>query len=347
MSGILAWISGKLFSGRHAPPDTVSRKTPAPVPDSGTRGDTKDQGPLEKLEDHLYCWLLDTGPRQLNEPSDLTARVVREIESRLENNALEELPRQPLTLPTLMRTLGNESTTRKEVAGIILSDSALTNQVLSVANSPFFKVGDQPVETVEQAVFLLGLDGIRNVASASVMRPMLAARNSSEALFTQRVWRWGLTCSRASELIALTRHEESTSYFMVGLLPALSYLILRREVQRIFKRKFPDRTPSAHTYHEVMRTFQWQTARKVARAWHLPARYHALLLKNPGYPDPDAANSPLRDGIILGTREALRDAHQRNLGDDELRALLSLEPKQLEKVRHILVRLLSEGLGSR
>lgn len=349
MPGIVSWIRGKLFPGHGVHSDATAASDSQTRPSLFHGGGTPDDGhqsPLARLEEHLFCWLLDCDPRQLREPSPFTGKILREVERRLENDALQELPRQPLTLPTLMRTLGDESTTRQEVTRVILSDAALTDQVLQVANSPFFKVGDQPVETVDQAVFLLGLDGIRNVASASVMRPMLAARNSTESTFTQRVWRWGLTSARAAELIALNRKQESTSYFMVGLLPALAYLTLRREVQGIFKRRYPDQRPSPQTFYEVMRRFEWATAQKLAQAWNLPPRYHALLL-TAERPAPGEGHTPLDDGIILGTREVLRDAHQRNLGEDELQALLSLNERQLEKIRQILSRLLAEGLSSR
>ncbi|WP_372972718.1 HDOD domain-containing protein [Marinobacter sp.] len=348
MPGILSWIMDRLFQG-HGAADSrnpasngfSTRKRPSdslqPDPDRSAR---------DRLDDHLFCWLLDCSPRQLTTPSPFTGKILREIENRLDSNRLEELPRQPLTLPTLMRTLASESTTRKDVTGIILSDAALTDQVLQVANSPFFKAGDQTVETVDQAVFLLGLDGIRNVASASVMRPMLAARNSTESTFTQRVWRWGLSCARASELIALNRKEESTSYFMTGLLPALAYLTLRREVQSIIRRRYPDQHATPQMYYEAMHRFAWATAQKVARAWNLPPRYHALLL-TAERPVPGNDHSPLNDGLVLGTREVLRDAHQRNLADDELQALISLETRQLDKVRQILSRFLAEGLSSR
>lgn len=352
MPGILSWIRHKLGPERPGP-DTPSSKPQVNASHSGHRllsvgtGNPIDSGPLlAKLEEHLFCWLLDSSPRKITEPTPFTGKVLRELEIRLESNRLSELPRQPLTLPTLMRTLASETTSLKEVTSIILSDASLTSQVLQVANSPFFKVGDQPVETVDQAVFLLGLDGVRNVASASVMRPMLAARNSTEANFAQRVWRWGLTCARSAELIALTSGQESTSYFMVGLLPALAYLTLRREVQAIVERRFPDQQPTAQMYHEAMARFQWSTAQKIAHAWHLPPRYHALLL-TAERPVPGQAHSPLNDGIVLGTREVLRDAHQRNLGDEELQTLLSINGAQLDKIRHLLSRLLAEGLSSR
>lgn len=352
MPGILSWIRHRLSPGpkghdtRPQNSDSGNRVPGRTLLSSGVGDPAENREPLTKLEDHLFCWLLDSSPRQIAEPSPLTAKVLSDLQSRLDRNALKELPRQPLTLPTLMRTLGSESTSRQEVTSIILSDASLTQQVLQVANSPFFKVGDQPVNTVDQAVFRLGLDGIRNVASASVMRPMLAARNSTESAFAQRAWRWGVTCARSAELIALVDKQESTSYFMVGLLPALSYLTLRREVQAIFKRKFPDQQPSAHIFHEAMRRFQWATAQNIAHAWNLPPRYHALLL-TAQRPAPRQERSPLNDGIVLGTREALRDAHQRNMGDEELLGLLSINPEQLNKVRHVLSRVLAEGFASR
>ena len=347
MPGIVSWIRHRLFPGHsgHGAHSTMSAGSPQPT-GSGMLTDTPDcRPPRARLDDHLFCWLLDSSPRQIEQPSPLTSKVLRELENRLRDDALKELPRQPLTLPTLMRTLASDATSRKEVTDIILGDASLTNQVLQVANSPFFKVSDHPVESVDQAVFLLGLDGIRNVASASVMRPMLAARNSAESTFSQRVWRWGLTCARAAELIALNNRQESTSYFMVGLLPALSYLTLRREVQSIVEHRFPDQRPSPHIFHEAMRRFEWATAQKIAHAWGLPPRYHALLTTE--RPTPAQEHSPLNDGIVLGTREVLRDAHQRNLGVDELLPLLSISEEQLDKVRQILSRLLSEGLSSR
>lgn len=351
MPGFLSWISDRFLKRRKAPDAAapvqilehrshlLNPAAPAPDVDEETH-----RAPLERLEEHLFCWLLDASPRQLGAPSSHTDTVLKELRRRIERGELEELPRQPLTLPTLMRTLSTESASRKDVTSIILSDPSLTEQVLQVANSPFFKVGEQPVETVDQAVFLLGLDGIRNVASASVMRPMLAARNSSEALFAQRVWRWGLTCARAAELIAASQQEDSTSYFMVGLLPALAYITLRREVQRIYRKKIPDAQPSVAILHEVLRRFDWPTAQKIAAAWNLPVRYHSLLLKAER-PVPGEDTNPLNDGIILGTREVLRNAHQRNLGEDELTALISIDQDRLNKVRQMLIRLLEEGPG--
>lgn len=349
MPGFLSWISGLLSPAASAKtsPDTAARRSrllnPGPA-DSSAEQDVDRDILLEKLEEHLFCWLLDTVPPRLHAPSARATEVVREIQQRLEERTLEELPRQPLTLPTLMRALSSESVSRSDISRIILGDAALTGQVLQVANSPFFKVGGQTIESVDQAVFLMGLEGIRNLASASVMRPMLAARNSDEALFAQRTWRWGLTCARSAELIAATRGEDSTSHFMVGLLPALAHITLRREVLRIYRKRFPANLPDVQTFHGVLRQCHWQTTQVIAHEWNLPVRYHALLL-TAERPVPGRENTSLNDGIILGTREILRDAHQRNLPDTELKSLVSLDDTQFERIRLVLGRMLKDGVS--
>lgn len=187
------------------------------------------------LQEGLLSWLLNVEPHQLEKTDERTSAIVAQLESRISSGKLEELPRQPLILPKLLQALSKENSDRRELVSIILKDPALTNRVLQVANSPFFRSGDQHIESVDQAVFLLGHRGIRNVVSASIMQPMLAARDNAETLFSERVWQWGMTCARSAEAVAISKGVDSGAHFLLGLLPALSYITLRREVQRLYK----------------------------------------------------------------------------------------------------------------
>lgn len=233
MPGFLSWISGLFTTKQPAPPASEARLfNPSPqIPPN----ETPDTGPelAQQLEEHLFCWLLDAEPAALRADLSSYDEVLAELDQRLSKNKMEELPRQPMSLPMLMRALSDESTDRHRLTEIILGDPSLTDQLLQIANSPYFRTSDHAIESVDQAVFILGVDGIRNVISAAVMRPMMAARNSREALFGQRVWRWGLTCARSAELIARTQGEDTSAHFMVGLLPSLGYITIRRELQRI------------------------------------------------------------------------------------------------------------------
>ena len=78
---------------------------------------------------------------------------------------------------------------------------------------------------------------------------------------------------------------------------------------------------------------------------HLPPKYHAWLL-SAERPAPRQAHSALTDGLLLGTREVLRHARQRNLSEENLIRIVHLSPEQLGRVRTVLLRMLQEGKSS-
>lgn len=345
MPGFFSWISA-IFSSSGSVAEPPSPRLLNP-----TARQNKDEPINERstsdLEENLFCWLLDAPPAVLNRELDSDAQAVLDtLEQRIHRQTLIELPRKPMTLPVLTRALSDETTDRKELTRIILSDPALTDQLLQVANSPLFRAGDKPIESVDQAVFMLGMNGIRNVISAAVMRPMMAARNSREALFAQRVWRWGLTCAKAAELVARLKEKDGSVYFMTGLLPALSYITLRRELLRICRAGPQPREPSPSLTHQALSRFQWATSQVLANEWNLAPEYHARLLEAER-PNPNQTHAPLNDGIIMGTREILRHAHQRNMAEDDVLKLVHIPPEHFVRIRRIILDSIEAGSRAR
>ncbi|ERS85796.1 histidine kinase [Marinobacter sp. EVN1] len=345
MPGFFSWISG-LFNSTQSVPQAASETRLFNPSSTSQPGNSNDEGDIVgQLEDHLFTWLLDVEPARLRAGTDSGEKELAELERRLQMNEMEELPRKPGSLPMLMRALSNEATERKELTRIILSDPSLTDQLLQVANSPYFRPNEHVIESVDQAVFVLGVDGIRNVIAAAVMRPMMAARNSREALFAQRSWRWGLTCARAAEMIAKIHRDDTSAHFMVGLLPALAYITIRRELGRICRTKGSGNEPEPAILRQALARYQWATCQLLANVWNLPPKYHAWLL-SAERPAPRQAHSALTDGLLLGTREVLRHARQRNLSEENLIRIVHLSPEQLGRVRTVLLRMLQEGKSS-
>lgn len=339
MAGFVSWIATVFGAKKPAPAghnSTLLNPAVATVAERSTRNEA-----LTKLENHLFCWLLDAKPTDFKNPPEDANAILVEIDRRISKGELEELPRQPMTLPMLMRSLSDSSSTRNELSAIILQDPAITDQLLQIANSPFFKPGDQAIESVDQAVFLLGVDGIRSVVAASIMRPMMAARSNLEALFVQRVWRWGMTCARSAELIARIQGQDPNAHFMVGLLPALAYISLFREIQRLCRRNQTGVPAKPALVRTVLRRYDWTVSQILADDWDLPPSYIACLLAAER-PVPGKQQTPLNDGIILGTREVLRHAHQRNMGEQVLAQTLSLPEEQFAGVRDAVVAILRD-----
>lgn len=345
MPGFFSWIS-RLFHKTQPVPQASSETrlfNPSNTSEPEQNGNKDDL--VSQLEDHLFSWLQNVEPAQLHAGTDNGKKELAELERRLQKNEMEELPRKPGSLPMLMRALSNETTERKELTRIILSDPSLTDQLLQVANSPYFRTGEHAIESVDQAVFILGVDGIRNVIAASVMRPMMAAHNSREALFAQRSWRWGLTCARAAEMIAKIHQEDASAHFMIGLLPGLAYITIRRELGRICRTMGSGNEPDPALLRLALARYQWATCQLLANVWNLPPNYHAWLLAAER-PAPKQTHSALTDGLLLGTREILRHARQRNLSEENLLRIVHLTPEQLGRIRSLLLKMLRERKNS-
>tara|TARA_R110000823_G_scaffold63988_1_gene150483 strand:- start:78 stop:1121 length:1044 start_codon:yes stop_codon:yes gene_type:complete len=344
MSGFLSWIAG-FFKKAEPPPPPVSSEVRLFNPAKTTEQDKASGNAREltlQLEENLFCWLLDTGPSNLRAELNPSNAALQELHTRLTESKMEEVPRRPMTLPMLMKALSDEGVDRHKLTQIILGDPALTDQILQVANSPYFRTGDYTIESVDQAVFILGMDGIRNVIAAAVMRPMMAARNSREALFAQRAWIWGLTCARAAEFIAKLRNEDASAFFTAGLLPALSYITIRRELQRICRAQVGAGEPDVALIRHALTRYQWVACQLIASEWNLPPKYHAYLMMAER-PAPEQEQTTLSDGIVVGSREVLRHAHQRNLPEEDLGKIVQLTPEQTRRVRAALKAGLSEG----
>ena len=333
-----------------------TRPTPEPGKESrlltpsrkASESDPHNQGEAltKQLEEHLFCWLLDVSPTSLEGDLASAHKVLESLNHRLHSKQrIHELPRRPQTLPRLMAALSDETTDRQRLSEIILGDPALTDQLLKIANSPYFRTRDSDVDSVDQAIFVLGMDGIRNVIAAAVARPVLAARNSREAVFAQRVWNWGLTCARASELIARIHGKDPSAHFIAGLLPSLGYITVRRELERIYRAHFNNRDPEPAVVRHALARNQWVVCQRLAEEWGLPPRYHALLM-SAERPLPNHPHTPLSDGMILGTREVLRQARQRNMAEEDLPEVIQLTPEQISEVRKALRSFLRDDRDS-
>lgn len=345
MQGLLSWITG-LFSRSRNPV-----LQPAPGDRSHSKGDA-GQKPLaathnpltEALNQHLFCWLLDSRPQTLVADEDEADAAIEELGKRLRAGKFSELPRQPMSLPILMSALSDDSTTRQDLSNIILSDPGLTDQLLKVANSPFFRPDKNVIKTVDQAILMLGMEGIRNVVSAALMRPTISARNSEEATFIARCWRWGMACARAAETVAAMQRKDASIYFMAGLLPALAYITLYREAHRNSQPDANGRIaqpkPGPAALQKILTRYQWPVARRIATTWGLSKNHQGLLHR------PDSTrgqnNAALIDGMMIGTRELLRHSRQRNLAEEDLPALVQLDSAQILLVQTALKPMLED-----
>lgn len=139
-------------------------------------------------------------------------------------------PRRPNLLPQLMHAIHGEDVSRRELAALVARDPALVGSLLKMANSPFYRVTFQPVETVERAVVILGSEGLRSLIAAAVMQPIFQVSSTGGfPRFPQIVWDHALRSAHAAiPHAALVERADAFAAELLSLISGLAEIILFR-----------------------------------------------------------------------------------------------------------------------
>ena len=285
----------------------------------------------------LHTWLMDQRNRGSFAESDVQQPILAELRRRIRDRKLSRIPRQPRVLPRLIQALRDEFQTHTDVAKIIEDEPALTDELLRVVNASLERPGQRPVESVEQAVLLIGFDGVRRAVSEAVMRPVMQGSSRMEANFARNAWRWGLKCATACDFLEQEESGRNSDLFMIGLTPAFAYLTLYRELETIALDQTGKRSLNPCTLEVALDELRGEVLVCLTEAWQLPSHFDHELRELDTMPL-GSAESILSKGLILGTHEVLRQAGSKTLTQKELLELTRIPPKRMERLQaHLCV----------
>ena len=166
----------------------------------------------------FVAYALDDAPREsLSQPPDPehapVFKAVAEILERIEAQP-EYIPRRPSLLPKLLATVNDPQAAMVEISRIIAQDPALTGNLLRIANSPMYRVSNQPIESIDRAVTMVGVQGIRSIIATALLQPVMSAGSGTFSKFPELVWEHTLVRSSAAELHAV--QVENSEPFVVA-----------------------------------------------------------------------------------------------------------------------------------
>lgn len=161
---------------------------------------------------------LSLGPEATEPCAEDHGEVVAAAARVLETAATEDryAPRRPTLLPQLMRAMNDEEVSRRELVTIISRDPSLVGNLLRMANSPFYRVSTQAVESIDRAVVILGNEGIRSLIATALAQPIFQIRAGAFPRFPEVAWEH--TFRTASATVTHTAIVEKSDPFAAQLL---------------------------------------------------------------------------------------------------------------------------------
>ena len=141
-------------------------------------------------------------------------------------------PRRPNLLPELMRAINDEGVSVRQLVPIVARDPSLVGNLLKVANSSYYRVSQQAVETIERALVILGSDGLRSVMAAALMQPIFHVTGAAGASrFPEVVWEHAVRSAHAAiPHAALVERANPFAAELLALISGLAEIVLFRAV---------------------------------------------------------------------------------------------------------------------
>ena len=280
IAGVVIWV--RATSRKPVEPDAIATTTGSNRTLTGVR----PTGGIAALDwdealRRFVAYALDDAPREAlsRAPDPAHAPVFKAVQQVLEKIEArpEYIPRRPSLLPKLLATVNDADATMAEMSRIIAQDPALTGNLLRIANSPIYRTNSLPIESIDRAVTLVGVQGIRSIIATALLQPLMAAGVGSFSRFPELVWEHTLYSANTAESHA-TQIENAEPFVsqLVGLLYGLSAIVVFRIVRDQFAAQ-PQLTPDPGSVARLLETWVAPTAARIAASWELSERVQYAL----------------------------------------------------------------------
>ncbi len=141
-------------------------------------------------------------------------------------------PRRPNLLPELIRAINDENASVRQLVAIVARDPSLVGNLLKVANSSYYRVTPQPIESIERAIVVLGNEGLRSAMAAALMQPIFQAPGAGgTSRFPELVWDHAVRSAHAAiPHASLVERANPFAAELLCLVSGLAEIVLFRAV---------------------------------------------------------------------------------------------------------------------
>ena len=157
---------------------------------------------------------------------------------------------------------------------LIVSDQALTGEILKVSNSSFYK-GLQQIETIHQAVIRLGINEVSNITTLVTHKNHFRSNDPILNDIMRNLWRHSVGCAIGSYWLAGhcglqgIKHES----FFAGLLHDVGKLHILKIADNLKKNNGTGIKISNALLTEAMDSLHTECGSALMHHWNLPGKY--------------------------------------------------------------------------
>jgi len=128
--------------------------------------------------------------------------ISTEIDNKVKRvvSNIRNLPTPPIVFHQIQKVINDPGVSAVKVASILAEDPAMSAKVLRLTNSAFYGLARE-VESVRQAVVIIGFEAIRNLVLSASVLDMFKGKNLDEE-YQEKYWRHSLSTAVCCRLLA-------------------------------------------------------------------------------------------------------------------------------------------------
>lgn len=184
----------------------------------------------------------------------------------------EQLPSLPAVAVRILKLVDDPSASSADLANEIKNDSAISLQLLRLANSPAYLPGRE-VTSIDLAVSLLGRHAVASTALTFSLSQHVETSGDLAEEF-EHYWRSTVLQAITAELLAGDDRKASGDYFLVGLLSDIGRLamltIRKQEYARLSRQSREENRPLVEIEEEFYGFTHVTVSARLADEWGLP-----------------------------------------------------------------------------
>lgn len=194
---------------------------------------------------------------------------------------IRDLPALPEVVVRVMRMAEDPRSDAQSIARVIATDQAMAARVLKLANSAFYGL-PRRVGTLSEAVVILGLRTVKNLAIAASTFELLNREIAGYWLQRGELWRHSLACAIGAQLIAQrARVSVAEEAFVAGLLHDIGKvainLFVREQFDQIMDKAIQEQIPFVEAEQAILGFNHSMAGALIAEKWNLPPSLVAVI----------------------------------------------------------------------
>ncbi|MBS1187138.1 MAG: histidine kinase [Burkholderiaceae bacterium] len=226
---------------------------------------------------------------------------------------IEELPSLPAVVMEVLESIDQEAVNLSQLTRKIILDQALTAKILRCANSSFYNTQSQ-VTTIQQAINLIGISGVRNLVVAAALKgsfPECHCRGFDFNVF----WRHSIAVAVCAKVLARHMQLNQDYAYTAGLLHDIGRLVLVTQFTAQYEQAIAWRAAQdchiVQAEREVLGIDHVQVGEALAAHWHFSKGIVNAIAK---HHDPDLTGG---DTVAAIVHVADAIAHALDFSEDE------------------------------